>query len=154
MGNGGAPSLGHSLALPAVRETRAMKPVHPSHARGRNVALAGAAVTFVACAVQPGPQDNSGTLDDGLSSCSVKVTTNGYDGPSYWGTLSFTSASALSAPSISFQVPAGVTCTQDYNPTGFTHTQSGTTCTFKASSGVKVAANTVYTIHYSTDSDQ
>src|SRR5262249_16303995 len=49
-------------------------------------------------------------------------------------------------------VPAGVTCTQDYDPAGFTHTQSGSVCTFTASSTVKVAAGKTYTINYSTDS--
>ena len=106
-----------------------------------------------ACAVNTSPEDDAGGLDQGLSACSsVHVTKNTYSGSEYWGTLSFTSPTALTAPSVSFKVPSGVTCTHDYDPTGWTHTQSGTTCTYKAGSSVKVSANKTYTINYSTDS--
>jgi hypothetical protein len=116
------------------------------------VGLAATAVLFAACTTRTSPEEDPANLDQDLSSCSVKVTANTYDGPNYWGTLTFTSATALTAPSISFTVPSGVTCTHDYDPTGFTHTQSGNVCTFTGGSTVKVTAGKAYTINYSTDS--
>jgi chitinase len=117
-----------------------------------SVGLAATAILLAACAAHTSPEEDPGSLDQDLSSCSVKINANTYSGPDYWGTLTFTSASALTAPSISFTVPSGVTCTHDYDPTGFSHTQSGNVCTFTGSSTVKVAAGKAYTINYSTDS--
>jgi chitosanase len=113
------------------------------HLYARGTALAVAVTVFGA--VHPSTADDS---------CTVKINKNTYDGPDYWGTVSFISANALTAPSVSFTVPSGVTCAHDYDPAGWTHTQSGPVCTYQAGLSIKVTPNMPYTINYSTDSSR
>jgi chitosanase len=86
-----------------------------------------------------------------LGACTHTVTTNTYDGPLYWGTLVFknTGTVAIANPNILLDVPSGATC--DYDPEGWTHTQSGRTCSFTRTAALTVAVNASYTFNYSTN---
>ena len=61
-----------------------------------------------------------------------------------------TSAATLTNPVVSFKVPSGVTC--DYDPSGWKHSQSGTTCTYTPTKSLSIASEASYTLNYSTDS--
>ncbi|WP_375761472.1 chitosanase [Corallococcus exercitus] len=94
-----------------------------------------------------------GAVAQALGACTHSVTTNTYNGPEYWGTLVFknTGTVAIANPVIALDVPTGVTCDDDQP--GWTHTQSGRTCTFTRTSSLTVAVNTSYTFNYSTNSN-
>jgi chitinase len=87
----------------------------------------------------------------GSTACSFTVTQNVYDGNGWWGTISFKNngPSASSAFAVSFGIPSGAHC--DFAETGWTFSQSGTTCTYKKP-GTTLAAGASLTFHYSTDS--
>ncbi|WP_338870062.1 chitosanase [Myxococcus stipitatus] len=89
-----------------------------------------------------------------LAACSYVITTNTYVGADWWGTLVFknTGASAMTRPTVAFGVPSGVTC--DHDEPGWSHTQSGSTCTYSRTSDLSVAPNASYTFYYSTNSNQ
>jgi chitosanase len=116
--------------------------------------LAGMAAAFVACGVDAGgPEERSGAVRQELATCSYTITTNTYQGsPEYWGTITFrnTGTSAMTSPQIAFGVPSGVVC--DYDEPGWTHTQSGTTCTYSRTSSLTIGVNASYTFYYSTNS--
>ncbi|PTL80827.1 chitosanase [Vitiosangium sp. GDMCC 1.1324] len=119
----------------------------------RRLAIASVAATFVACGTDvSGTEERSGAVEQALAACSYTITTNTYVGSDYWGTITFknTGASAMTSPTIAFNVPSGVTC--DYDETGWKHTQSGVTCTYSRTSSLTVAANASYTFNYSTNS--
>jgi hypothetical protein len=86
-----------------------------------------------------------------LSECSLTVTKNVYDGPSWWGTIAVKNASSASVSglAVSFTVPTGVHC--DHASAGWTYAQSGSTCSFKKSTG-SLAAGASVTFNYSADS--
>src|SRR4051812_11068624 len=96
------------------------------------IAFASGAPIVAACSMGTAdPDESADHTDEALSACSVSVTTNTYAGdPDYWGTIAFKNdgSAAMKSPKITFKVPSGVTC--DYNPSGWKHTQSGTTCTY------------------------
>jgi hypothetical protein len=94
---------------------------------------------------------NGGGGGGGGSSCAFTITKNVYDGPNWWGTITFKNAgpAASSKTRVSFGVPSGVHC--DFDPSGWTHTQSGSICTYTRSSGT-LAAGASLTLNYSTDS--
>jgi hypothetical protein len=85
------------------------------------------------------------------SSCSFSITQNVYDGPGWWGTITFKNngPAASSNFALSFNVPSGVHC--DYAATGWTFSQSGSTCTYKHP-GTTLASGASLTMNYSTDS--
>jgi len=96
------------------------------------------------------------------SSCSFTITQNGYDGPNWWGTISFKNNGPANASnfSLTFNVPTGAHCTNDAVPTGAvlsplngTGTTASTvsnTCTFTWSN-TTLASGEPMTMHYSTD---
>jgi chitosanase len=92
-------------------------------------------------------------VEQALGACTHSVTTNTYVGPDYWGTLVFknTGTVAIANPVIALDVPTGVTCDDDQP--GWTHTQSGRTCTFTRTSSLTVAVSASYTFNYSTNSN-
>jgi len=85
------------------------------------------------------------------SSCAFTVTQNVYDGPNWWGTITFKNNGPATSSSfaLSFNVPSGVHC--DFADTGWTFTQSGVTCTYKKA-GTTLASGASLTMNYSTDS--
>ncbi|MCK8497599.1 chitosanase [Myxococcus fulvus] len=91
--------------------------------------------------------------EQGLAACAYVITTNTYVGADWWGTIVFknTGAAAMTSPTIAFGVPSGVTC--DHDEPGWTHTQSGSTCTYSRTSGLTVGVNASYTFYYSTNSN-
>lgn len=110
-------------------------------------------VTLVACGIDaPASGDLSVSGEDALSACSTSITINNYDGPNAWGTIKIknTSSTAMTSPTIAFNVPSGVTC--DYDASGWKHTQSGSTCTYSRKTSLTIAAGASYTFNYSTDS--
>ncbi|QRK11398.1 chitosanase [Archangium violaceum] len=120
----------------------------------RHLALVGTAATLVACGAGNNAfETQSDSMRQELATCSYTITTNTYDGPNYWGTIVFknTGTSAMTSPKIAFNVPSGVVC--DYDHEGWTHTQSGTTCTYSRTSSLTVGVNASYTFYYSTTSN-
>ncbi|NTX05110.1 chitosanase [Myxococcus sp. CA051A] len=112
----------------------------------------GAAVA--GCAPEAGEDGAEvGQAEQGLAACSYVITTNTYVGADWWGTLVFqnTGTSAMTSPTIAFGVPSGVTC--DHDEPGWTHTQSGSTCTYSRTSGLTVGVNASYTFYYSTNTN-
>jgi regulation of enolase protein 1 (concanavalin A-like superfamily) len=85
------------------------------------------------------------------STCSFSITQNVYDGPNWWGTISFKNNGPATSSNfaLSFNVPSGVHC--DFAATGWTFTQSGVTCTYKKA-GTTLASGASLTMNYSTDS--
>ncbi len=82
-------------------------------------AVAAGAVVVSACS--GGPSEDDGTsAAESLSTCTFSVTTNTYDGPNYWGTMTVknTGSSALKGLSVQFDVPSGDHCTNDSVPSG------------------------------------
>ena len=92
------------------------------------------------------------------------ITQNVYDGPEWWGTVTFRNdgPSSSSHYKVEFDVPAGKHCTNDYVPPGASLsplTGSGTSahtvsnhCVFTWASGPALAAGASKTFNYSTDS--
>lgn len=122
---------------------------------GWRLALAGMASALVACGGGNvgGAETLAGEAWQELAACSYTLTTNTYDGPDYWGTIIFknTGTSPMTSPRIAFNVPSGVTC--DHDEPGWSHTQSGTTCTYSRTSSLTVGVNASYTFYYSTNSN-
>jgi hypothetical protein len=97
--------------------------------------------------------------------CTFNITANSYDGPNWWGTITFRNngPSTSSHYVLEFDVPSGKHCTNDTVPSGSTLsplTGSGSTakttsnhCIFTWSNGPTLAANASKTINYSTDSN-
>jgi chitosanase len=110
----------------------------------------GAALAGCAGGMELG-DESPGALQQGAD-CAYSVTTNTYNGPDYWGTIVFknTGSAAMTSPTVAFTVPSGVTC--DHDEAGWTHTQSGTTCTYSRTTGLTVGAGASYTFYYSTTS--
>ncbi|MET0404472.1 MAG: chitosanase [Cystobacter sp.] len=120
----------------------------------RQWVLAGVAVSLVACGANQEFEEPTGGLEEQLAACSYSITTNTYVGADYWGTIVFknTGAATVTSPQVAFTVPSGVTC--DHDEAGWTHTQSGTTCTYSSTSALTVGAGQSYTFYYSTNSNQ
>ncbi|HZH13409.1 MAG TPA: chitosanase [Archangium sp.] len=117
--------------------------------------IASLAATLAACGgvEMEGMEPRPGAVNQALDACAYTLTTNTYLGsPDYWGTLTFknTGTAAMTSPRIAFNVPSGVTC--DYDEPGWTHTQSGTTCTYSRTSSLTIGVNASYTFYYSTNS--
>jgi hypothetical protein len=110
----------------------------------------GGAGTFGVCGV-PAP------------TCPATVSKNSYDGPNYWGTITFTNQGPASSSNyrVEFDVPAGAHCTNDAVPTGAVLsplTGSGSSayttsnhCVFTWKNTTALAANASKTFNYSTD---
>ena len=125
-------------------------------------ALAAAALSVTACS--SGAREDAALSDYELGVCSSSVTKNTYDGPSYWGTLTFKNgSSAITGVTVAFDVPSGAHCTNDSVPSGATLSplqgsgSSATTtsnhCVFTWHSAT-LAAGASKTFNYSTDSDR
>jgi hypothetical protein len=119
-------------------------------------------ISIVAGAVGGGGSSSGGSTSS--SSCGFTVNKNSYDGPSMWGTITFTNNGPASAShySLSFDVPAGTHCTNDATPSGVVLsplTGSGATayttsnhCVYTWTAGVTpLAAGASWTFYYSTD---
>ena len=115
-----------------------------------------------ACSSRAG--EDAAASDSELGVCSSSVTTNAYDGPSYWGTIAFKNgSSAVTGVTVAFDVPSGAHCTNDSVPSGATlgplqgsgssATTTSNHCVFTWHSAT-LAAGASKTFHYSTDSDQ
>ncbi|MBZ4422291.1 chitosanase [Myxococcus sp. RHSTA-1-4] len=120
----------------------------------RHGMLVGLAAALAGCAPDTGgTEERPATEQQALAACSYTITTNTYVGADYWGTIVFknTGTAAMTRPQIAFGVPSGVIC--DYDEPGWTHTQSGTTCTYSRTSDLTVAVNASYTFYYSTTSN-
>jgi chitosanase len=119
-------------------------------------ALLGVATALAGCA--PEPEGAAEALpaaeSQALAACSYTITTNTYVGADWWGTIVFknTGTAAMTSPTVSFGVPAGIVC--DYDEPGWTHTQSGSTCTYSRTSALNIGVNASYTFYYSTNSNQ
>lgn len=74
------------------------------------------------CSVDPTDDPSlAATAAADLTACTAKVTKNTYDGPAYWGTISFTNgASAVRGITVAFDAPSGAHCTNDAVPAGAT----------------------------------
>ncbi|WP_240360856.1 chitosanase [Pyxidicoccus caerfyrddinensis] len=113
----------------------------------------GMAAALAGCAPDMGEAETHPlTEQQALAACTYVITTNTYVGADYWGTLVFknTGTAAMTSPTIAFGVPSGIVC--DYDEPGWTHTQSGTTCTYSRTSALTVGVNASYTFYYSTSS--
>jgi hypothetical protein len=99
------------------------------------------------------------------ATCGFTVNKNSYDGPTYWGTMTFTNNGSASAShyKVEFDVPSGKHCTNDSVPAGVTLsplTGSGASaytssnhCVYTwGSSAMPLAAGASWTFYYSTDS--
>ncbi len=120
----------------------------------RHMVLVGLVAALAGCAPDTeGTEALPTTEQQALAACSYSITTNTYVGADYWGTIVFknTGTVAMTRPQIAFGVPSGVVC--DYDEPGWTHTQSGTTCTYSRTSDLTVAVNASYTFYYSTTSN-
>lgn len=117
------------------------------------VFVALAALAGCAPATEDTEEERTAVEQQALDACSYTITTNTYVGADYWGTIVFknTGTVAMTRPQIAFGVPSGVVC--DYDEPGWTHTQSGTTCTYSRTSNLTVAVNASYTFYYSTTSN-
>ncbi|SEK68491.1 chitosanase [Stigmatella aurantiaca] len=129
--------------------------MHQRHhrTRGQHWVLMGAAATLISCGGAVGEAEAvPETVAQALAACSHTVTTNTYVGSDWWGTLVFknTGTATITSPQVIFNVPSGVAC--DHDEPGWTHTQSGVTCTYSSSS-VTIGANASYTFYYSTNSN-
>jgi hypothetical protein len=114
-----------------------------------------------ACSSAPGEVAGSSDPESLTGSCAATVVQNSYDGPAYWGTLAVknSGAQAWAGFAVSFDVPAGVHCTNDAVPSGATLsplTGTGTSaqttsnaCTFTWTQSLAVGATK--TFNYSTD---
>ena len=119
-----------------------------------------ASVCLAACASST--SEDAATTDTALAgACGFTVRQNAYDGPGYWGTISFRNGSqAVTGIAVSFDAPAGARCTNDTVPPGATlspPTGSGASarttssrCTFTWNN-VAFAAGATRTFNYSTD---
>ncbi|MFP2905654.1 chitosanase [Pyxidicoccus sp. 3LFB2] len=118
-------------------------------------ALLGLVTALTGCApdMEGAEEALPATEQQALAACSYSITTNTYVGADWWGTIVFknTGTAAMTSPTIAFGIPSGFTC--DYDEPGWTHTQSGTTCTYSRTSPLSVAANASYTFYYSTTSN-
>jgi hypothetical protein len=95
--------------------------------------------------------------------CTFTVTTNVYDGPNWWGTITFRNNGPASSSNykVEFDVPNNVHCTADAVPSGATLsplTGSGTSahtvsnhCIFTWTNAPPLAVNASKTFNYSTD---
>ncbi|QSQ18860.1 chitosanase [Pyxidicoccus parkwayensis] len=122
--------------------------------RSWGAVLLGMAAALTGCAPDVGGTQQTPEQTDAqtLAACSYTITTNTYVGADYWGTIAFknTGTAAMTSPTIAFGVPSGVVC--DYDEPGWTHTQSGATCTYSRTSALSIAVNASYTFYYSTSS--
>jgi hypothetical protein len=94
------------------------------------------------------------------------VTKNVYDGPDWWGTITFKNGGPYSSYNykVEFDIPSGYHCTNDYVPPGATlspltgsgssaHTVSNH-CVFSWSNASPIASGGSKTINYSTDNNK
>jgi hypothetical protein len=132
---------------------------------GRAKVFAAAAVAaggvVTACGGAPAEDDGTSATES-LSTCSSSVTTNTYDGPNYWGTMTIKNTGSISVKGVTvqFDVPSGDHCTNDTVPSGavlgpLNGTGSGATtqsnvCKFTWSTKT-LAAGASLTFNYSTD---
>ena len=106
-------------------------------------ALLGITVALAGCAPDlEGTEEALPVAEQSLAACSYAITTNTYVGADWWGTIVFknTGTAAMTSPTVSFGVPSGIVC--DYDEPGWTHTQSGTTCTYSRTSALTGIMNT------------
>ncbi|HEY2517196.1 MAG TPA: hypothetical protein VGI39_40265 [Polyangiaceae bacterium] len=130
----------------------------------RRVVLQGialAAVCTAACASHD--EELAATDNEPLAAaCSSTLKTNTYDGPNYWGTISFANGSkAVTGIQVDFDVPSGAHCTNDTVPSGAklsplkgSGSSAATTsnhCTFTWA-GASLGSGATKSFNYSTDS--
>jgi hypothetical protein len=103
--------------------------------------------------------EDVGTADAEVAACAAGVTTNKYDGPNYWGTITFKNGpTSVQGVSGAFDVPAGAHCTADTVPSGATlsplsgSATSSNHCVFTFASAA-LAANATKSFNYSTDTN-
>ena len=90
---------------------------------GRSVtSLVIAVIISTGCGAAPDDGDPEADLESLTSSCSFTTTVNKYDGPNWWGTISFKNNGPSSANGykVDFDVPSGAHCTNDAVPSGAT----------------------------------
>jgi chitosanase len=99
----------------------------------------------------------------GSGPCSFSITKNVYDGPEWWGTISFKNNGPGTSSNyrVEFDVPAGRHCTNDAVPPGSVLsplTGSGTSahtvgnhCVFTWTNAPALASGATKTFNYSTD---
>jgi hypothetical protein len=101
------------------------------------------------------------------ATCSTfQVTKNVYDGPDWWGTISFRNGGPYSSYNyqVEFDIPSGYHCTNDYVPPGATLSPlngSGPSartlsnhCVYTWSNASPIASGGSKTINYSTDNNK
>jgi hypothetical protein len=113
----------------------------------------------------PSCDDNNPCTADacgGAPACSLAITQNVYNGPAWWGTITFKNngSSSVSSYKVEFDIPVGKNCTADYVPPGATLsplTGSGSSaktvsnhCIFTWASA-PLAAGASRTFNYSTN---
>jgi hypothetical protein len=88
----------------------------------------------------------------GGNSCTFTVVQNTYDGPNWWGNIGFKNDGPNNASNLRvvFNVPSGVHC--DYSDSGWSFTQSGSTCTYQKNGTTFAAGASPVTVNVSTDS--
>ncbi len=86
-----------------------------------------------------------------VGTCALSVVENKYNGAEWWGTIKVKNTASASASGlvISFDIPKSAKC--DYAATGWTYSQSGTTCTYRMTKG-SIRSKASVTFNYSTNS--
>jgi hypothetical protein len=112
------------------------------------------ALSLVIAACSSAAGEDAASSDSEIASCAASVTTNKYDGPNYWGTLTFKNGpTAITGITVAFDVPSGAQCTSDAVPSGATLATTSNHCIFTFHSAT-LAANASKTFNYSTDTSQ
>jgi hypothetical protein len=104
--------------------------------------------------------------DVGAICSTFAVTKNVYDGPDWWGTITFKNGGPYNAYNfkVEFDIPAGYHCTNDYVPPGATLSPLNGTgpsaytpsnhCVYSWSNASPIAPGGSKTINYSTDNNK
>jgi hypothetical protein len=118
----------------------------------------GNARTVGSCGTCTAPQTCGGggtanVCGGGSSTCSFTVTQNVYDGPNWWGTISFRNDGPASSSDfkVDFDVPSGAACDWVDSAGGWTLTTSGNHCSYKKP-GQTLSSGTSITFNYSATS--
>jgi hypothetical protein len=123
--------------------------------------------TVTSCGSCSSPQTCGGggvpNVCGGGSGCAFSVSQNTYDGPSWWGSVTFSNSGPATARNyrVEFDVPSGMSCTNDAVPTGATLsplTGSGLSartvsnhCVFTWTNGSALAPGASKTFNYSAN---
>lgn len=83
--------------------------------------------------------------------CTFSIITNVYDGPEYWGTITFKNNGPATASNfrVEFDVPSNAHC--DHSEAGWTYTTSANHCVY-TKNNTSMPAGTMLTFNYSTNS--